>query len=511
MQFGTSECLAHWARYRPNAPAVFHNGHICSFRELDSRVSLLATRLATEAARSHRTAIATRAKLDTFVAMLAAVRAGHSAVLINTGLPPATIETNLHDASPDVVVGDTSTASIAALVATSNWVLISDILESTASGVGSFPEAQGEQEWGVFFSSGTTGTPKAIERSHHSVITELIGWCLELSLNRQSAFYIGRPVFYTGGAVLSLATLLNGGASILNDVADESDFAAIWEDYQKVLASVPVTIAFFIPDQLRTFMRLAAGAVHSPLAADCILVMGGAISGAEKVEANRLLGSRIVESWGNSESLGTITEPEDLVSRPGSIGRPFLGDYMCIVDDDGRTLGPGELGHIAGGLEAGFNAYSNRPRETQQARRFDLIVSEDLGLVDSEGYFYVKGRIQESFILNDQTYFTSAIESDLRSDQDVLDCCVVAQPTHEGGVNMSALIVASKDARLPSLQEAVRERITASLGPTKPRVTTIIISAIPRLPSGKVDRVTAAQLAARKASDFSNPGGAGRD
>jgi acyl-coenzyme A synthetase/AMP-(fatty) acid ligase len=374
MQFGTSECLAHWARYRPNAPAVFHNGHMCSFRELDRRVSVLATRLATEAARSNRTAIATRAKLDTFVAMLAAVRAGRSAVLINTGLPPATIQTNLRDASPDIIVGDTSTASIAALVGCTSWVLISEVPESTTSGAGGFPEAQGEQEWGVFFSSGTTGTPKAIERSHHSVITELIGWCLELSLNRQSVFYIGRPVFYTGGAVLSLATLLNGGATILNDVSDETDFEAIWKDYQRVLASVPVTIAFFIPDQLRTFMRLAAGGVHSPLAADCILVMGGPVSGAEKVDANRLLGSRIVESWGNSESLGTITEPEDLNSRPGSIGRPFLGDYMCIVDDDGRTLGPGELGHIAGGLEAGFKAYSNRPHETQQARRFDLIV-----------------------------------------------------------------------------------------------------------------------------------------
>src|ERR1700693_3938348 len=223
MQFGTSECLAHWARYRPQSPAVFHNGHMCSYCELDRRVSLLAAQIANVPVRSSRAAIATNAKVDTYVAMLAAVRAGRSAVLINTGLPAATVQTNLRDTSPDVIIVDKSTIGLAALAENASRINISEEAERTIAARGVFPEAQGQQEWGVFFSSGTTGTPKAIERSHHSVVTELIGWCLELNLNRQSAFFIGPPVFYTGRAGVNIATLVAGGANILNDVPDERD------------------------------------------------------------------------------------------------------------------------------------------------------------------------------------------------------------------------------------------------------------------------------------------------
>ena len=70
--------------------------------------------------------------------------------------------------------------------------------------------------------------------------------------------------------------------------------------------------------------------------------MGAPISGNEKRAARVALRSNIVESWGNSESLGTITEPNDLDSRPDSVGRPFLTDELLVVDDSLQPCRPYE-------------------------------------------------------------------------------------------------------------------------------------------------------------------------
>ena len=45
-----------------------------------------------------------------------------------------------------------------------------------------------DDEWGILFSSGSTGVPKGIERNHNSIISELLGWCLELGLNKKTTF-----------------------------------------------------------------------------------------------------------------------------------------------------------------------------------------------------------------------------------------------------------------------------------------------------------------------------------
>src|SRR5207248_99335 len=87
----------------------------------------------------------------------------------------------------------------------------------------SWPQAAPNDEWGIVFSSGTTGPSKAIERNHYSMVTEHLGWCLELQLRRRTPFYIGRPVFYTGGLVLALSTLTVCGCVIVDDFADNED------------------------------------------------------------------------------------------------------------------------------------------------------------------------------------------------------------------------------------------------------------------------------------------------
>jgi acyl-coenzyme A synthetase/AMP-(fatty) acid ligase len=218
--------------------------------------------------------------------------------------------------------------------------------------------------------------------------------------------------------------------------------------------------------------------------------MGAPITGEEKAAARRALGSEIVESWGNSESLGTITDPEDLDVRPDSIGRPFLSDEMCVVGDDCKTVNAREIGRIAGGQEAGFFQYSGRPEATLKVKQEDLIISEDVGYVDEAGYFYVRGRVQDAVLRNGTTVFIPELEAKLRAILGTDDCCACAIGD-EAKPRIYCLTTSTETLKV--VDETVK-RVNEHLSQAESLDAILVVPSIPRLPAGKIDRVRARDL-----------------
>ena len=496
MQFGVSESVAHWGKYRPSWPALYvSDGHLVTYGELNSVVDSVAFRVLAAAPDATRVAVTARAKSDLLTGLIGVLRAGKSVVVLNPGLPDHAIRTNLSDCEVSVLIHDAAHANIAGLIAPTGTALnFQQPLQAsfnTQNILAGIQPRKPNDEWGVLFSSGTTGTPKGIERDHESIVTELLGWCLELGLTRHSSFYIGRPVFYTGGLVLSLATLLVSGTVFLPDQTDDNDATEAWTRYQEVAASRQLEWAFFLPDQIRAFCRLAEASREHIHSARSILVMGAPISGDEKVTAARVLQSIIVESWGNSESLGTITDPEDVETRPNSIGRPFLTDELCIVDEDGSPVPPQQVGRLAGSQDAGFSRYSSQPGETARIKRNNLIISDDVGCMDADGYFYVRGRVQDWIRGRTSHVFTPEVESKLKTHASVENCCVVGLPTPDGDFQLVAAVVVSADkVPDPALLEF---QLNKHLGSDRPLDRVVIFKTLPRLPSGKVDKLAVAE------------------
>jgi len=493
MQFGASESILHWGKYRPHSQAILHNGRSLSYGQFNEHIDRVGAAVSALNHDGERVALAAKSKLDFFVSLVAVLRCGKSAVLVNTGLTDDALRTNLLDTEVSLLIHDESHKRISTLTTDRiqmNTLHLEDDfgLPDKVASLQPVERVPGD-EWGVLFSSGTTGTPKGIERDQNSMVTEFLGWCLELGLTRHTKFYVGRPIYYTGGLVLSMATLIVGGQIIINDFANDNDPDEVWRDYQQTLRRTKIDWAFFVPDQIRAFVKIAKKT--KPSAAGSILVMGAPISGDEKVNASEQLGSKVVESWGNTESLGTITDPEDLDTRPDSIGRPFLTDELYVVDDDCNVLDSKQIGRIAGSEEAGFLKYSNRPRETEIAKRERLIVSEDVGYTDSDGYFYVCGRQQECLVIGGETVFIPSIEQKIREHADVEECCV--SPTgDEMSVQLVAILVTSETS---SIDEAnLLPSINNLLGQNEKLARIVVVESIPRVLSGKPDRVAITQL-----------------
>ena len=485
MQFGILEAVRHWNTYKPTKVALVSSGQQTTYRDLFRGAENVAGILRSHS--SGRVAIVAQTKAAFLHMLLGVMRAGRPAVVLNPGLQRDALREMVVDTRPAFLIHDgavppTDFPEMLPCVSI-------DHKHSLHSGALPWPRYSANSEWGVIFSSGSTGTPKGVERDHSSMVTETIHWCLELPLTRRSIFYIGRPPFYTGGLVLLLATLFAGATAIANDYRNDSDDAEVWADYQAVLLEYDVEWAFFVPAQLRAF---TAATPATPRHSGTILVMGAPISGDEKLAARRVLGSQIVESWGNSESLGTITEPEDLDVRPNSIGRPFLTDELSVVDPNNlpTPCATGQIGRIAGSDTEGFTGYSNRQEATRQAKRQNLIISDDVGYIDDHGYFFLEGRDQDVAIRDGVLLSCHRIAAQIRRQNQVqalisaIEVCIVEA---EGDTHVCAAVVVRPGVRLST--DDLRDRLNASLDAGEQLSWVRLMAALPELPSGKVDRL----------------------
>ncbi|MFT4664148.1 MAG: acyl-coenzyme A synthetase/AMP-(fatty) acid ligase [Gammaproteobacteria bacterium] len=488
MQFGISESINHWATYKSKKNAIYSNGIPITYGLFNSRINFLSKKIIELNPDAPRIGLAIKSKIDLIVSILSVIRTGKSIVLLNVNLPNEALKTNIEDTELDLLIHD-------------DYIDIDDLCKGssvkTMNISGFFDNvnrkiefkaynSEPEDEWAVLFSSGTTGTPKGIERDHNSMVTEFLGWCLELGLSKSTNFYIGRPIYYTGGLVLALSTFIVGGSIIINDYDDSNNFELIWDDYIKTLESIEMEWTFFIPDQLKLFCsKVEERNIKMTKSTENILVMGAPISSDLKIRANGLLGSNIIESWGNTESLGTITQAEDLFIRPDSIGRPFLTDELYILDDNLKELPKNTIGRIAGNEEGGFSKYSNRPSETDRIKQNDLIVSDDLGYMDDDGYFYIKGRIQDRIIINGSTFFTADIEEYIKKLSTISNCCIVFKGT-QSFEGMCVAVTLEKDME----QSASISQVNALLNKYNLPFNTIkIMENLPRLAAGKVDKI----------------------
>jgi acyl-coenzyme A synthetase/AMP-(fatty) acid ligase len=488
MQFGVSECVSHWGKYGKDKIAIHSNNELVSYSQLNFLVNNICKTIDEKAPHSKRISIAIKSKVDLISAIIATIRTGRSAVLINVNLPHDSLTTNIKDTATDCLICDDYYKEIIELFSIHqiNTIKFTEIEQDKLNNHYVSFNSKPEDEWGILFSSGTTGTPKGIERNHESIVTELIGWCLELELRKDTTFYIGRPIYYTGGLVLALSTLISGGSIVINDYKNDNDFEEIWLDHIKTLNNISIEWAFFIPDQVRKFCSIIEDkSIPLEVYSKNILVMGAPINGKEKVFANKLLCSNIIESWGNTESLGTITETNDLINRPESIGRPFISDELYILDDDLNELPPYAFGQIAGNEEAGFTMYSNRQDETDRIKQKNLIVSDDIGYMDSEGYLYVKGRVQDRLILGDKTVFTAEIEQRINEIDLVESCCIVFKGTtsFEG---MCVAITTNDSAAQEIIYESINS-VLYEMGISCKNI--VVLSELPRLTSGKTDKI----------------------
>jgi len=324
------------------------------------------------------------------------------------------------------------------------------------------------------------------------MVTESLGWCLELGLNRHARFYVGRPVFYTGGLVLSLATLTVGGSLLYVDNIDDDQPEHAWAALLEISSRHNPDWAFFIPDQLRFFVSKVKEEMRFGPFPKQILTMGAPISGEEKVAVSQAFNCNVIESWGNSESLGTITDAEDLSTRPDSIGRPFLTDELFIVDETGNRLGPNQIGRIAGHREAGFTKYARQDEATKATIVGDMIISDDIGKTDEGGRFYVLGREADLISVSGRPVTVAMIERTVRLKYPQLRFVIILLTRDQRQPQLGILTEGATKSTVVEVASLISQEHGFEF-----RFRHLNVDSLPKLPTGKPDRMRIADILGR--------------
>ena len=332
--------------------------------------------------------------------------------------------------------------------------------------------------------SGSTGLPKCYVLTHYNCAAGT-GMFDTMGVNRNDVILTVFPMFGRVGISWYAAGLMCGARNVIMNFEPGRALQLIQQEKVTITNLVPTMAAMLLQHpELRGFDLSSLRAI----------VFAGSMLPAPIREATaQLLCPGIMEYYGMQETGAlTVSLPEDRTARPDSVGRLVMHSRMAIVDDNGAPLPPGQLGEIVGRAPAATTAYYENPSKTAETFRGRWIHTGDLGMVDEEGYLFIRGRKKDMIVTGGQNVFAAEVEEALLAHPDVQECAVLGLPDPLWGERVSAVVVlrAGSAQTAADLEALCRQSLA---GFKTPKQFILQTEPLPRTPTGKVQKFMLAE------------------
>ncbi|MCU1677381.1 MAG: Long-chain-fatty-acid--CoA ligase FadD13 [Frankiales bacterium] len=333
----------------------------------------------------------------------------------------------------------------------------------------------------LYYSSGTTGLPKAAAHTHGGIIWNSYHQLHDLGLDRDVRYLVVPSLSWAAGFNnLTLALVMLGGRSVIMPTGGASP-----DKLTEAIEREGITHTFFVPTLLRRFLEEPA--LLERLRASSLRWL---VSGSEPVPravierlAAALPDCRIVQGYGLSEfpTIATLLRPEEAISHSGSAGRPLSITDLAIQQADGEIVRAGE-GEILLRSLATMREYFDRPEETAAAFADGWLHTGDLGTVDADGFLTITGRKKDMIISGGLNIYPKEIEEVIYRLPGVLEAAVVGVPDDRWGETAVAVVVGT-DLDTAAIADACKEQLASY---KRPRAVLVRDEPLPRNPTGKV-------------------------
>ena len=443
------------------------------------------------------TLLANRAEV--LVVLLAVHQAGWQYVPLNSNLTAAEAGYILKDSGARVLVADGRFAPLARATADAAGLPhggrlavgpIEGFADFDTAIAGASAATPDDRVAGQFmqYTSGTTGRPKAVERDLPRFDPETWVSLFSANLSRYDIAPGGDAVHLVTSPMYHMAPLSFGyfSAHFEHTVVLMERWDA--EEALRLIERHRVTDTHMVPTQLHRLMQLPA-AVRDRYDLSSLRQVIHAAAPCPIDLKRRLfawLGPVIYEFYGATEGGGTIAKPEDWLAHPGTVGRPWPGGDVMVLDDDGHEVPPGTVGTVYLKLMGDFR-YKGDPDKTAANRRGDYFTVGDMGELDQDGFLYLRDRKIDMIIAGGVNIYPAEVEAALLSHPAVGDAAVFGIPHDDYGEEVKAVvepvggIVA--DA---ALAEALFAHCAEHLAKYKLPRSIDFIDAMPRDPNGKL-------------------------
>jgi len=423
------------------------------------------------------------AYVETYVGVPAG---GMVIVPLNTRHAPAELEYALRDSGARVLITDRPPGALTDVV--ERVVMLGEPYESLLAthepatlGV----DVDERDLAGLFYTGGTTGASKGVMLSHRNLIANTYHWLTLAPQHENDVYLVAAPLFHAAGSNAVLATIWTAGTQVILPAFDPA--AAL-----DLIAKHNVTITLGVPTMLAA---LANEQIERPRDTRSLRLLGHGGSPIATEVLRRccaaFLNAELLEVYGATElsPLATILLGERaLIDHPRarSCGRPVIGGQVRVVDLDGRTLPPGEVGEVVVSGPQVMQGYWNKPEQTARALRNGEYWSGDLGYMDAEGYLFLVDRAKDMIITGGENVYSTEVEEVLYRHPAVLEAAVFGVPDEKWGEAVHAVVVPRadhEDLDVAVLIEFCRERIAHYKAP---RSIDIRREPLPKSGPGKV-------------------------
>ncbi len=347
----------------------------------------------------------------------------------------------------------------------------------------------------VIYTSGTTGAPKGAYEAHRLLIGNLSGFVHSHDFFPQAGDMFWSPAdwAWAGGLFDALLPSWAFGVPILGT---RGKFDA--EKAYYLLDKYGVRNSFLFPTALKLMMK----AVPEPrkkydLKLRSIMSAGESV-GVTVIEwAKEQLGVTINEMFGQTEINYVVGNCQAAWPvKPGSIGRPYPGHRVAVIDEQGNERPRGELGEIAVHRQCNgeadpvfFLEYWKNAQATKDKFIGDWGCTGDQGKMDEDGYLWYQGRSDDVIKSAGYRIGPAEIESCLVKHPAVANAAVIGKPDATRGAIVKAFIVL-QPGQQPSkqLEEDIRQHVRGRLAPYEYPKEIEFIDALPMTTTGKVQR-----------------------
>lgn len=337
----------------------------------------------------------------------------------------------------------------------------------------------------IYFSSGTTGFPKAILHKHRSLVHSAKVEQVHHGQTKKDIFLCIPPLYHTGAKMHWFGSLISGGTAVLLkgikpewilQAISEEGCTIVWllvpwaQDILDAIDRGEIDLSRYKLDQWR-LMHIGAQPVPPSLI---------------KRWKQHFPHHQYDTNYGLSESIGPgcVHLGVENIHKVGAIGKAGYGWEVKIVDKDGNAVAPGDVGELAVKGPGVMTCYYNDKKSTDEVLRDGWLLTGDMAREDEDGFIYLVDRAKDVIISGGENLYPVQIEDFLRQHEAIKDVAVIGLPDHRLG-EIAAAIIELKPG-YSCTEEEINEFCHELPRYKRPRK--IIFADVPRNPTGKIEK-----------------------
>ena len=349
------------------------------------------------------------------------------------------------------------------------------------------PEADVEckDTWIILYTSGTTGKPKGVVRSHESYTAFFLINAVDFGFNEHDICLNIMPLYHVNSTFYTFLFLYLGGTAYIHPARH---FRA--EEILEIIEKEKITYISLIPTHYNLILDVSEEAKKRDVSSIRKLLCSSApVTKNMKKEIMKFFpGVKLYEAYGSTEAgLVTLLKPEDQMRKLGSIGYEAVGtDFVKLLDKDGNEVGVGEVGELYSHGPMLFDEYYKMPEKTASSFRGKWFSAGDLAKHDEDGFFYIVDRKDNMIITGGEHVYPSEVQETISSHPGVFDVAVIGLPDEKWGERVTAVVVLKAKTKVDEkmIIDYCRDKMAGYKRPKQ--ILFIRNEEMPRTPTGKI-------------------------